>query len=116
MKASRDFDIVSPSETVDRGFDWCDGQLAEGEVLASAEFTIEVAETLAGATADATPNARKSGSADVEESDFSNKVSIAVQRLTGLQPGNKYRIIARATSDNGQLLEQYAHMWCRAAA
>lgn len=116
MKASKDFDVVSPSETFDRGLDWCDGQLADAEALASAAVTVEVAETAAGATVDSSPNSRKSGSADVEESDFSGKVSIAVQRFTGMIAGNKYRLIFRATSDNGQLLEMYAHMWCRTAA
>lgn len=116
MKASKDFDDVTPSETVDRGFDWCDGQLSDGETVSSAVFTIEVAQTLSGATPDDDPSSRKSGAADVEESDISGIVSIAVQRLTGMIAGNKYRIIGRATTSNGQLLEIHAHMMCKAAA
>lgn len=111
--ASKDWGAVAPQETVDRGFDFADGQLADGEYLTAAAFTVEVDETATGATPDADPNSRKSGSPGLKASPVSGVVSIAVQRFTGMVPGNRYRIIGQGTTNLGQTVIIYAHIWCR---
>lgn len=116
MKANRDFAQISPNETVDRAFDFCDGQLTDSETLASAVFSLAVAETEADATADATPAARLSGTASIDSSEISGRDTVASQRLAGCIAGNRYLLTCLATTSRGQLVELFAHFWCRGAA
>lgn len=117
MKISKDFGVASPSETRDLGFDYSNDPLAEGETLTGTPaFTLEVESTDDGKTADASPNTRKSGSATIEDSIETELTAVvAVQRVTGMVDGNVYRVICRATTTNGQVLELYGLISCRVA-
>lgn len=116
LKVTKDFAETSPSETRDLGLDYSN-DVADGETLSSATFTLEVDSTDDGKTADALPNTRKSGAATIEDSDESSLANVvAVQRVTGMVDGNVYRVICRATTSNGQVLELYGLIACRVAA
>lgn len=114
---SQDFAPTTPSETTDRGIDYSYAPLATGETIASATCTIELDSTDDGATADTSPNTRKSGSPSIEDSEITDKTRVVVvQRLTGMVDGNVYRVIFRATTSNGQIIERHGHIACRVAA
>lgn len=116
MRVDKDFAPATPSESRDYGFDYSN-DLALGETLVSALFTLEVYKTDAGSTADASPNTRKVGGAVVENSTLTGRASAAaVQRVANLQPGNTYNVIGRATTSGGQILELSGHVLCRAVA
>lgn len=106
------FRVASPAEARDYGFDFRK-RCAVGEVLSSVEFTLAVMETEDGATADSSPASRLTGSPDIEASLVSEALHVAVQRITGLVDGNRYRVICDATTDNGQVLQLYADVWSR---
>lgn len=116
MKVDRDFEVITPSETRDVGFDFSN-DVADGETIVSATFTIERKSTDDGATEDASPDSRKSGPPDVEDSEITELTGVvAVQRVTGMVAGNVYRIVCRATTTNGQVLELFGVIPCRVAA
>lgn len=120
MKVDKDFALTTPSEMRDLGFDFSNDLAdVEGvvEKISSATFTLEIESTDDGKTVDASPNTRKSGAASIEDSAESAKVdAVAVQRVTGMTDGNVYRVICRATTTNGQVLELYGVIACRVAA
>lgn len=114
---SQDFAPTTPSETTDRGIDYSYAPLATGEYLASATCTIELDGTEDGATVDASPSTRKTGSVGIEDSEITDLADmVVVQRLTGMVDGNTYRVIFRATTSNGQIIERYGLIACRVAA
>lgn len=111
MYFGRNLSVVGPGETRDLGFDYLN-DVGAGEYLASATFTLAVEQTKAGATADATPAARLSGSATIEESTEGGANTVAVQRVTGCTDGNRYRLTCHATTNLGQVLRAITYFWC----
>lgn len=117
MYCGVDLSTVSPDEQPDLWFDfWRD--LAPAETIASAVFSLQVAETETGKTADTSPADHLFGSASIAASFFNTDLlQRPVQRLQpGCVDGNRYRIICLATSSLGQKLELFSHFWCRAPA
>lgn len=115
MQTPRDFTVATPSETLDRGFDYAEC-LAAGETLSSAAFSVEVKSVDDGAVIDPAPSSRLSGSAAIEDNADGVASAVAVQRFTGMINGNVYRLICRATTSAGQVVEASAHMPCRVAS
>lgn len=115
MKADKDFSPTSPDEVRDLAFDFRHDvfPLDPSEMLTSATFTIEVASTEAGASADPAPNTRKSGSVSIANNLHGEAALAAVQRIHTCVAGNKYRVICLASTSRGQELELWAYLTCR---
>ncbi len=109
-----DFSVwgFGPGETFDPWFDYVH-DVESGETVTAATFTLEVAETATGETADASPASRLSGVASFENSAIGLAQTVAQQRITGCLAGNRYRLICLATTSNGQILEGFYRFWCR---
>lgn len=120
MKTDKNFSPITPSETRDLAFDFRNDtfELDPAEYLVSAVFTLAIvaAEAADGATVDATPSSRLSGTATIADNEDGDVDMAAVQRVTGMLDGNTYDVICRATSSRGQVLELNAHIACRVAA
>lgn len=114
MKTDKDFSPATPDETRDYAFDFVN-DVADGETLASAIFTVEVAANETSAVADTDPVSRLIGSASIDSSEISGTAVVASQRLWHMVAGNRYRLICRTTTSRGQVLELYAYLWCREA-
>jgi len=117
MKTDRDFSPITPSETRDLAFDFKHDtfELDPLEYLVSAVFALAVVATDDGATVDASPVSRLSGSASIADNQDGDVDMAAVQRVTGMTDGNTYDVICRATTSRGQVLELNAHIACRVA-
>lgn len=117
MKTDKNFSPITPSETRDLAFDFKNDtfELDPTEYLVSAVVTLAIEATEDGATEDATPSARLSGSASIADNEDGDTDMAAVQRVTGCTDGNTYNVICRATTSRGQILELNAHLPCRVA-
>lgn len=111
MYFGRNLSVVGPGETRDLGFDYIN-DVGPGEEVVSATFSLAVEDTKSWATADATPSARLSGSASIEESADGGTDTVAVQRITGCTNGNRYRLTSHATTNLGQVLRAITYFWC----
>lgn len=107
MKVRHDFDPADPGESELYAFDYTP-ELAALDYLTAATFGLDV---LSGV--DASVATRIVGSATVAAKTGSTRAVLAVQRLTGLQAGVRYRVRCVATTFLGNSVSLYANVTCR---
>ena len=105
MYAGRDFDTSDTGEVEWYGFDY-------GAILAAGETIVSVVWTCAVETGtDASPMTHLSGSPVIEASQQTlAAASATIQLVSGLIPGNLYRLQAMATTSLGQMLSLWSHV------
>lgn len=107
MKIETDFDPADPGERQSYSFDFST-EIVAADKINAATWSLTVVSTVTDHAIDATPGDRISGSAIVDATG-----KIASQFLTGLQPGNRYRVQAVATTDLGETVSLYSHVACQ---
>ncbi|HZU91281.1 MAG TPA: hypothetical protein VE993_18660 [Stellaceae bacterium] len=78
-----------------------------GASLAAASWTLGIHDTLPGASADATPQARAIGNATVNG-------TLTSQKIAGLVAGNDYLVTVAGTMSDGEVVVLWTVLPCRA--
>lgn len=107
MIIREDFSDADPGETEGYTFSFI-RDIPSGESLASAVFTLTVEETWDGFTADPSPASRLVGAAVIDSTGKK-----ATQRLSDLQPGNRYRLQCYGTTGSSDTPSLYSFVTCR---
>lgn len=113
MRTEKDFSPADPGELEPYGFDFIT-HIGPSETIVSADWEIEALDDmlLDGYTLDPDANSRLVGFPSVDIPPGGSRVTRAVHQLSGLQPGNTYRLLARATTDAGNNPSLWAHVTC----
>lgn len=106
MPQLADLSPQAPDEITDYSVEFA-ASVPSGAAVSDTTWGLAVRATLPGATADATPASRLSGSSTLAG-------SITEQRIAGLVDGNDYVLTVVATMDDGQAVEVWTHLPCRA--